>query len=256
MITLQNKTVVITGASSGFGAAIAFKCAERGAKVFLGARRVQRLEKLSAHIQSQVQNTARYHLLDVTDAASVEVFCQFVAEHTPTIDVLINNAGLGLGRDAIENAHTADWLTMYETNVMGVLHMTQKILPTMLKQGYGHILNIGSIAGHEIYEGGAGYCGTKFALRALTKTLRQETFGKNIRVTSIDPGMAETEFSEVRFGGDKEKARAVYHGMKPLAADDIAESVIFALAQPAHVNIDEILLTPTAQVSASRVFRK
>ncbi|MCB0309009.1 MAG: SDR family NAD(P)-dependent oxidoreductase [Bdellovibrionales bacterium] len=253
---LTNKTVIITGASSGFGEAIALACAKMGWKVCLGARRVPKLEALCKIISDTTKGSAVFHELDVTCQKSVADFSQFTITHCKQIDGLINNAGLGLGKDFIRDANEKDWQTMYETNVMGVMRITKAFLPLMEKQRYGHIVNIGSIAGHEAYEGGAGYCGTKFALRAFTKALRQETFGKNIRVTSIDPGMAETEFSNVRFSGDTDKAKAVYKDMTPLSAKDIADLVVFALSRPAHVNIDELIVTPTAQVSATRVFRQ
>lgn len=253
---MKSSHIVITGASSGFGEAISLACAREGANVILGARRMDRLERLSHRIQENYGTSATYHSLDVTDARSVQTFAEYVLAKAGHVDVLVNNAGLGLGRDLIKDAKDQDWTTMFETNVMGVMRLTQAFLRPMESRGNGHIVNIGSIAGHEPYEGGAGYCGTKFALRALTKTLRQETFGKNIRVTSIDPGMAETEFSIVRFGGDAKKAQSVYEGMVPLSAQDVAEAVVFSISRPAHVNIDEIILTPTAQVSATRVFRK
>lgn len=246
--------VIITGASSGIGEAISLECAKAGASLGMGARRTERLEALAARLRQEHGIRVETGALDVGDAASVDAFSRRMLAAFGGIDALVNNAGLGLGRDPIATASIADWATMYDTNVLGALRVTQAFLPSLIERK-GHVLNIGSIAGREVYEGGAGYCGTKFALRALTKTLREELFGKGVRVTSIDPGMVETEFSEVRFGGDKAKAKAVYAGMTPLTAGDVAEAALFALSRPAHVNIDEILIMPTDQASATRVYR-
>ena len=251
----SNRTIAITGVSSGIGAATARACASLGFHLMLGARRVDRLEAIASSLRTQFGVKVEMHALDVQDGASVRSFFDKTRENFGGIDALVNNAGLGLGRDAIAAARLEDWQTMYDTNVLGVLRVTQAFLPGLIERK-GHVVNVGSIAGREVYEGGAGYGGTKFALRAFTKTLRQELFGKGVRVTSIDPGMVETEFSEVRFGGDKEMAKAVYQGMTPLVAEDVARAIAFVLSQPPHVNIDEILITPTDQVSATRVFRK
>lgn len=251
----QIKTAVITGGSSGFGEAIVRTLAANNFNVCLGARRIDKLKNIAESLQGKVTGKVHFHSLDVASTDSVKAFADFTFRQFPTIDVVVNNAGFAFGRDSIATASEKDWTAMFDTNLMGVFRTTQAFLPSMEKISSGHIVNIGSIAGIEAYEGGGGYCGTKFALRAFTKTLRLETLGKNIRVTSIDPGMAETEFSEVRFHGDKQKAKAVYEGLQALTPQDIADAVLYAVTRPPHVNIDEILIMPTAQASATKVCR-
>ncbi len=240
------KIAVVTGASAGFGAATARALSTIGYEVVLGARRFDRIERLATEIGGR----ALY--LDVTSTESVEAF----AAEIPALHLLVNNAGLSLGLDPIERANEDHWRTMFETNVMGVMRLTRALLPKLEASGDGHIVNIGSIAGFETYAGGAGYTASKHALRALTKTLRLELIGRPIRVTDISPGLAETEFSEVRFGGDKEKAKAPYKGMTPLSAEDIADCVVWATTRPAHVNIDEIVIRPLDQATATLVHRR
>lgn len=241
------KTAVVTGASSGIGAATALSLDLAGFELVIGARRVERLEELANKL-----NRARFQYLDVADAASVEEFASTV-EH---VDLLVNNAGGALGVDRVESASDERWRTMWEVNFLGVVRMTRALLPKLLESGNGHIINVGSIAGFEQYPGGAGYTGAKHAARALTRTLRLELLGKPIRVTEIAPGLVETEFSLVRFEQDEDKAAAVYEGMTPLTADDIADCITWAATRPAHVNIDEIVVRPRDQAAATLVHRE
>ncbi len=240
------KVAVITGASAGFGAATARALAAAGFSVVLGARRFDRIERLADELGGRALP------LDVTSTPSVAEF----AAQIPAVHLLVNNAGLSLGLDPIERANEVDWQTMFETNVMGVLRLTRALLPKLEASGDGHVIDIGSTSGFETYPGGAGYTASKHALRAFTKTLRLELIGRPIRVTDISPGLAETEFSQVRFGGDTEKAKAPYRGMTPLSAEDIADCVVWAATRPAHVNIDEIVIRPLDQATATLVHRR
>ena len=236
---------VVTGASSGIGAATARQLAAAGFDVVVGARRMDRLVAIADEVGGRAIH------LDVTDAASVAAFCAQV----PDCRVLVNNAGGALGRERVEDADDAEWLWMYEANVMGTMRMTRGLLPALEASGDGHVVMIGSIAGHEAYVGGAGYNAVKFGLRAVTKVLRLELVGRPVRVTSIDPGMVETEFSVVRFHGDADKAAAVYADMTPLSADDVADCVTFAVTRPSHVNIDTMIVMPRDQAAAAVVHR-
>jgi NADP-dependent 3-hydroxy acid dehydrogenase YdfG len=240
------KTAVITGASSGIGAATARALAGEGYRTVLGARRLGRLEELAADIGGEAL------ALDVTDPASVEPFATAVS----ACDVLVNNAGGALGLDSIAEADEEKWLTMYESNVMGQMRMTRALLPKLIESGDGHVVGITSIAAIEPYVGGAGYNAAKHAQRAMLRVLRQELLGQPVRVTEIVPGMVETEFSLVRFGGDEAAAAKVYEGMQPLSAGDVAECIRWALAQPPHVNIDEIVVRPRDQATATSVHRR
>jgi NADP-dependent 3-hydroxy acid dehydrogenase YdfG len=240
------KTAVITGASSGIGAATAQALAGEGCRTVLGARRLDRLEELAAEIGGEAI------VLDVTDPASVEAFTAAVS----ACDVLVNNAGGALGLDSIAAADEEKWLTMYESNVLGQMRMTRALLPKLIESGDGHVVGITSIAAIEPYVGGAGYNAAKHAQRAMLRVLRQELLGEPVRVTEIVPGMVETEFSLVRFDGDEEAAARVYEGMQPLSAEDVAECIRWALAQPAHVNIDEIVVRPRDQATATSVHRR
>ena len=240
------KTAVITGASSGIGAATARALAGDGYRTILGARRLDRLEALAADIGGQAI------ALDVTDPDSVREFAVAVG----SCDVLVNNAGGALGLESIGEADEEKWLQMYESNVMGQMRMTRALLPPLIESGDGHVVGITSIAAIEPYVGGAGYNAAKHAQRATLRVLRQELLGQPVRVTEVAPGMVETEFSLVRFGGDEEAARRVYEGMRPLSAEDVAECIRWALAQPPHVNIDEIVVRPRDQATATGVHRR
>jgi len=239
-------TAVITGASSGIGAATARALAGEGHRTILGARRLERLEELADEIGGEAI------ALDVTDPASVEFFAAALS----ACDVLVNNAGGALGLDSIAEGDEEKWLTMYESNVMGQMRMTRALLPKLIESGDGHLVGVTSIAAIEPYVGGAGYNAAKHAQRAMLRVLRQELLGQPVRVTEVVPGMVETEFSLVRFGGDEEAAAKVYEGMQPLRAEDVAECIRWALAQPPHVNVDEIVVRPRDQATATSVHRR
>jgi NADP-dependent 3-hydroxy acid dehydrogenase YdfG len=242
----MSRVAVVTGASSGIGAATAARLAADGFDVVVGARRLDRLREVAEPIGATALP------LDVTDAGSVEAFCTQV----PECALLVNNAGGALGRDAVADASDEDWQAMYDSNVLGLMRMTRALLPALIASGDGHVVTIGSIAGLEPYPGGGGYNAAKFAAHAVMGVLRQELLGQPVRVTEIDPGMVETEFSLVRFGGDQGKADAVYEGVTPLTADDVADCVAWAATRPSHVNIDQIVVKPRAQASATRVHRR
>jgi NADP-dependent 3-hydroxy acid dehydrogenase YdfG len=237
---------VVTGASSGIGAATARALAGDGWDVIIGARRADRIEALAAGIG------ARAHVLDVTDTASVEAFVATV----PACRLLVNNAGGALGLAPVAEADEDEWRAMYETNVLGVARMTRALLPALEAGGDGHVVTIGSIAGHEPYPGGAGYNAAKFAVRAVMGVLRQELLGRPVRVSEIDPGMVETEFSLVRFGGDADRAAKVYEGVTPLTADDVAECVRWVASRPSHVNVDQMIVLARDQAGARQVHRR
>ncbi len=239
---------VITGASSGIGAATARALARHGYDLVLGARRADRLEALADELGAGV----RAMRLDVSEPESVAAFCADI-DHC---EVLVNNAGGALGAERIEEADEAKWLTMYESNVMGTMRMTKALLPLLIASGNATVVNVGSVAAFEPYAGGAGYNAAKHALRALTDVLRMETLGQPVRVSEIDPGMVETEFSLVRFGGDTERAAAVYEGLTPLTAGDIAECVAFVVTRPPHVDIDRMVVRPRDQERVHLVHRR
>jgi NADP-dependent 3-hydroxy acid dehydrogenase YdfG len=239
------RTAVITGASSGIGAATARALAGEGYRTVLAARRLDRLEELAAEIGGEAI------ALDVADPDSVAA----LAARVEACDVLVNNAGGALGLDPVAEADEEQWLRMYESNVMGTMRMTRALLPRLLGSGDGHVVTVTSIAAIETYRGGAGYNAAKHAQRAMLRVLRLELLGRPVRFTEIVPGMVETEFSLVRFGGDEEAARRVYAGMQPLGADDVAECIRWALAQPPHVNVDEIVVRPRDQATAADVHR-
>ena len=240
------RTAVITGASSGIGAATARALAGEGYRTVLGARRLDRLEALAAEIGGEAI------ALDVADPDSVLAF----ASRLESCDVLVNNAGGALGLDHLADADEEKWLQMYESNVMGTMRMTKALLPLLVNSGDGHIVTVTSIAAIETYRGGAGYNAAKHGQRALLRVLRLEHLGEPVRFTEVAPGMVETEFSLVRFGGDEEAARRVYEGMVPLSAEDVAECIRWALAQPPHVNVDEIVVRPRDQATAADVHRQ
>ncbi|MCL4312983.1 MAG: SDR family NAD(P)-dependent oxidoreductase [Actinobacteria bacterium] len=243
---LSTETAVITGASSGIGEATAHALANAGYKVILGARRVDRLEKVARATGGQA------FALDVTDQRSVDDFVNQV----PEVSILVNNAGGALGMESIQEADLGKWLTMYESNVLGTVRMTKALLPKLESSGNGHIVMVTSIASFMPYIGGGGYVAAKHAERALTATLRLELLGKPIRVTDIAPGMVQTEFSLVRFGGDRVKADAVYEGMLPLTAEDIADCILWSVTRPPHVNIDKIVVMPRDQAAPGVVHRR
>ena len=238
------RVAVVTGASSGIGAATVRRLAAEGFDVIGGARRIDRLREVCDPVG------ARAIALDVRDRASVEAF----AAQVERCDVLVNNAGGALGRDPVAESDDEQWRQMWETNVFGLMLMTRALLPRLEASGAGHIVNVGSIAGFETYPGGAGYTSAKHGTRAITRTLRLELLGKRVRVTEIDPGMVETEFSVVRFGNEDDAAK-VYEGMTPLTGDDIAECIAWCVTRPWHVNVDEMVVRPLAQATARDVAR-
>ena len=255
MTLLHNQIVLITGASSGIGAACAKAFAQAGAKLILAARRFDRLQQLAEELK---QFDAPTHLLqmDVCDRAQVETGLQSLPKEWASIEVLINNAGLSRGLDKLHEANLQDWEEMIDTNIKGLLYVTRLVVPDMVSWGRGHIINIGSIAGHQTYPGGAVYCATKAAVRSLTEGLKLDLLGTPVRVTAVDPGMVETEFSQVRFHGDRDRAGQVYRGMTPLSPNDVAEIVLFCATRPAHVNISDIIVLATDQASATLVHRR
>lgn len=240
------RIAVVTGASSGFGAATARALAGAGFAVVLGARRIDRLAAVAEPLG------ARFHALDVTDDESVAAFCATLER----VDVLVNNAGNAFGAESLAASIDDKWRAMFELNVLGVLRMTRTLLPKLIASGDGMVVNLGSIAGIEAYPGGGGYAASKFAVHALTRTLRLELLGQPVRVTEILPGLAETEFALVRFDGDRERAKKVYEGMTPLSAEDIAEAVRWVATRPSHVDIDEIVIRPRDQATTMLVHRR
>lgn len=242
----EQRVAVVTGASSGIGEASAEALAAAGFEVFIGARREERLERIAR----EWGGTALP--LDVTVQESVD---QFVAGLPEQVHLLVNNAGGALGLDAIAQADDQRWRTMFEVNVLGTVRMIRALLPKLLASGAGQVINVGSTSGFETYPGGAGYTAAKHGERALTKTLRLELLGQPVRVSEICPGLVETEFALVRFGGDQERASSVYAGMTPLKAEDVAEAVVFAATRPPHVDIDEIVIRPRDQATAAHVHR-
>ncbi len=241
----ERRVAVVTGASGGIGAATARSLAAAGFDVIVGARRPDRLEDVAREIGGTACP------LDVTDAGSVEAFC---AKVPPRLHLLVNNAGGAHGLEPVGNASDEDWTWMFEANVLGLMRVTRALLPK-LEAGHGHIVNVTSIAGREVYPGGAGYTAAKHAAVAVTRTLRLELNGKPVRVTDVSPGLVETEFSLVRFAGDAARATKVYQGLTPLTAEDVADCIVWAVTRPAHVNIDEIVVKPVAQASATVVAR-
>ena len=246
----MNHIALITGASSGFGWATARKLAEKGYNLILSGRRAERLQELEAELHNMFGTKCRLLVLDIRDKKAVFQQVEKLESHWKSIDLLINNAGLALGRDYFEEADMDDWETMIDTNLKGVIYMTRAVLPHMIAHKKGHIINMGSIAGKEIYEKGNVYCASKHALDALSRSMRVDLLRHGIKVTAIHPGAADTEFSIVRFKGDAEKAGAVYNGFQPLGAEDIAETIWFCASQPAHVCINDLEITCTAQANA------
>jgi len=242
-----SRTAVVTGASSGIGAATARALAADGMRVLLAARRLDRLEALAAEIGAGAEAVE----LDVTDADSVAA----LAERCGSCDLLVNNAGGALGLDPLHEADEEQWRWMYEANVLGTMRMTRALLPALIASGDGHVVTITSIAAFEAYRGGAGYIAAKHGQRGMLRALRLELLGQPVRLTEVAPGMVATEFSTVRFGGDREAAERVYEGMDPLSAEDVAECVRWAASLPSHVNVDEIVVRPRDQAAATEVHR-
>lgn len=253
---LMNKIVLITGASSGIGEACALHCAKEGANIILAARRIEKLEKLSKRIEEEFQVHCYVMKLDVTHLKTVDESIQHLPQEWKKIEILINNAGLALGLETFQAGKHEDWDRMIDTNIKGLLYVTRAVLPDMIVRQQGHIVNIGSISGHETYSGGVVYCLTKHAVTAMSEGLRKDLLGTPIRVSLISPGMVKTEFSKVRFKEDETRAEKVYEGLTPLYAEDIAEAVVFCITRKPHINIKEIFILPTDQASTTMVHRK
>jgi NADP-dependent 3-hydroxy acid dehydrogenase YdfG len=242
----ERRVALVTGASSGIGAATTRALAGAGFEVVAAARRVERCEEIAREVGGRALR------LDVTDAGSVAELAQAL----PDLSVLVNNAGGALGLEPVAEADEESWLRMYEANVMGVMMVTKALLPALERSGNGFVVVVGSVAGVEVYPGGGGYTAAKHAANAVTRTLRLELLGKPVRVSEVAPGMVETEFSLVRFGGDEEKARRVYEGTNPLSAEDVAEAIAFVVTRPSHVDIDYLSIKPTDQATARDVHRR
>jgi NADP-dependent 3-hydroxy acid dehydrogenase YdfG len=253
---LATQPVLITGASSGFGAAAALMFARKGAALLLGARRVDRLEAVAREAREAGASYADVHPLDVTDTASVNAFVEWASEHTDRLHVLVNNAGGALGLDPVVEGRDEDWETMLQSNVLGVLRMCRACFPLLQASPGSIVINIGSVAGRGVYEGGAAYCAAKAGELQITRALRLEWNGTGIRVATIDPRLAETEFSLVRFRGDQEKAAQVYAGIEPLRAEDVAEAILWVAERPPHVCIDEMVIKCTDQAAFHKVHRR
>lgn len=256
MQNLKSKIAFITGASSGIGKACADAFAKEGANLILSARRTDRLKNLSSQLMKDYKIQVHFFELDVRDQRMVELQISSLPEEWKNIDILVNNAGLSRGLDKLYEGKILDWEEMIDTNVKGLLYVSRAIIPGMIERNRGDIINIGSIAGHEVYPGGNVYCATKFAVDALTKGLRLDLLGTPLRVCTIDPGLVETEFSEVRFRGDTERAKTVYQGCQPLTPEDIADCVVYAASRPAHVQIAEMIVFATAQRAATTIWRE
>lgn len=252
---LKGKTVFITGASSGIGLACAHQFAALKANLVIGARRLERLEIIAEELSKKYGVKVLPVTLDVQRVEQVEDAFNLLKNEKIAIEVLINNAGLALSSDKMQDAKISNWEIMIDTNLKGLLYMTKAVLPQMIERDHGHIINIGSVAGHGHYMSGNVYCATKHAVRAISKSLRIDLMGTKIRVSEIDPGLVETEFSEVRWK-DKEKAKKFYHGLNPLVAGDIADAVVYCATRPPHVNIAEVVIYPQSQASITDVHRE
>jgi len=253
---VNGQCVLITGASSGIGAACAEVFAAADARLILWARRQERLEALAEQLRQQWQSTVLTQVVDVRDRPQILAALEALPAAMDNVQILINNAGLSRGLEPFAEAEISDWEEMIDTNLKGLLYVSRAILPQMIAQQQGHIINIGSIAGHQVYPGGHVYCATKAAVQALSQGLRLDLLGTPIRVTEIDPGLVATEFSEVRFHGDRPRAAAVYRDLTPLTARDVAEVVLFAATRPAHVNLNQIVLMPVDQASTTAIYRR
>lgn len=254
-MNIKGKIVFITGASSGIGLETAKAFAREGCNLILTARRIEKLNKISTDISSEFGVEVLPLQLDVRKKKEVLTLFEGLPEAWKKIEILVNNAGLGRGLSPLHESDPDGWDEMIDTNVKGLLFVTRSVVPLMITNGGGHIINIGSVAGREVYPNGNVYCATKFAVTAITKALRLELFDKNIRTTTVDPGMVETEFSVVRFNGDTERAANVYKGMTPLYPVDIADTVVFCATRPPHVNISEVVIYPSDQANTTTVKR-
>jgi 3-hydroxy acid dehydrogenase/malonic semialdehyde reductase len=249
-LSLEDRVVFITGASSGIGAACAWAFAAEGARLLLAARRVQRIAEMEPALRAAGAPAVHHFSLDVQDRHAVDKALAALPEEWQDIDVLVNNAGLSRGLEKLWEGKPEDWEEMIDTNVKGLLWVTRAVVPGMVAAGRGHIVNLGSTAGELAYPNGAVYCGTKAAVKLINDGLRQDLMGTPVRVTSVDPGMVETEFSEVRFRGDKDRAAKVYQNITPLTPEDVADAIVWAATRPAHVNIAHVLMTTIDQANS------
>ncbi len=256
MVSLKDKIVLITGASSGIGASCAQLFAQAGAHLILAARRLERVQELANQLKEQYQTPSHVLALDVCDRQAVDVTLSSLPDPWNNIDILINNAGLSRGLSKLHEGNIDDWEEMLDTNVKGLLYMTRAVVPGMVQRQGGHVVNIGSIAGRAAYPGGNVYCASKAAVRAISDGLKQDLIGTPLRVTEIEPGLVETEFSIVRFHGDRDRAEKVYQDLTPLTGEDIADLVLFCVTRPPHVNISEVLMVPVDQANATLVHRR
>jgi 3-hydroxy acid dehydrogenase/malonic semialdehyde reductase len=255
MESLKNKIVCVTGASSGIGAACATEFARQGSALLLMARRKDRIVTLAADLSTTFAVRTLPIQLDVTRRQEVDSTFAALPRDWKKIDILVNNAGLSRGLTRIHEGHHRDWEEMIDTNIKGLLFVTRAVLPDMVKRNEGHIINIGSIAGHQVYPNGNVYCATKHAVDALTQGMRLDLLGTAVRVTSVDPGLVETEFSQVRFHGDTVRAAQTYANTVPLRAEDIAEVIVFCATRPPHVDVSDVIVMPTAQASVNHLHR-
>jgi 3-hydroxy acid dehydrogenase/malonic semialdehyde reductase len=255
-MSLKGKIVFITGASAGIGASTAYAFAAEGAKLLLAARRTDKLEAVAAEALKRGAEAVHTFALDVRDQPAVAAAIAALPAEWAAIDVLVNNAGLSRGLDKLYQGKIEDWEEMIDTNVKGLLYVTRAVVPGMVERSSGHIVNLGSTAGELPYPMGAVYCATKAAEKSINDGLRQDVLGTPLRVTSIDPGMVQTDFSKVRFRGDEERAANVYQGVIPLTPDDIADAIVWAASRPAHVNIAHVLMTPVAQANSLMFHRE
>lgn len=256
MQSIEGKLVLITGASSGIGEACSIEFAKLKANLILVARRNEKLKKTASMLEKEFDVKVKILKADVRDFDDVEKKFNQLEKEWKEIDILINNAGLARGFDKVYEGKLSDWDEMIDTNIKGLLNITRVVSPIMVKRQMGHIINIGSTAGHEVYTYGNVYAATKFAVNSLTQSFRLDMLDKGIKVSSVDPGMVYTEFSKVRFSGDEERAEKVYTGITPLFPKDVAEAIVFCASRPQNVNINEVIITPLQQASSTQVFRK
>jgi serine 3-dehydrogenase len=255
MVQLKGMSVFITGASSGIGEACARAFAAEGCHLLLAARRKDRIDTLARELASSHGILTHTVRLDVSRAEEVHSVLSSVPAAWKDIDILVNNAGLSRGLAPVHEGELQDWDEMIDTNIKGLLYVTRAILPSMVKRNAGHVINLGSIAGHQLYPSGNVYCASKFFVNGLSQGMRMDLLGTQVRVTSVDPGLVQTEFSDVRFRGNTQRAAQVYKNMRPLKADDVAEIIIFCVTRPPHVDIAEVIVMPTDQASVNHVHR-
>ncbi len=256
MTDLRGSWALVTGATSGFGEAIARRLAQAGCPLAITGRRADRLRALAEGLRKQHGGEVLELCFDVRERAGVDRALDARRDLLDRLEILVNNAGLALALDPVQEGDAADWDQMIDTNVKGLLYVTRRVLPGMVARGRGDVVNIGSVAGHQAYRGGAVYCATKSAVSSITDGLRYDVLGTGVRISNVEPGLAETEFSIVRFKGDRARAAAVYEGVNPLRAEDVADAVHWCLTRPGHVNVQSILLMPTDQASSLAVHRR